>query len=256
MKVHPEWSQRLLRKGVLVQETYELFAAWDDGLSVADNLKSTLSGRHRTAGWEREVTSTLKRRLRGVEPARPLIALAKGGMPLADWRDCLRLWVGASEEPFHDFATGWLFDEHEKGRYQIRSEDVRPVLAKAIASRGPEAKPLSEYGLLRGARDLLRMAVDLAMLSGDGPTKTFASIAMSDDVTMFYVHMISDLESNTKKMLTSRLWRLAYMAPKDVHVALLRLHQYKRLNYEVAGNIAQVGLPFGSALECAERIAA
>ena len=32
MRLRPEWSQRLLRKGVLVQETYELFAAWDDGL--------------------------------------------------------------------------------------------------------------------------------------------------------------------------------------------------------------------------------
>ena len=32
MKPSPEWSQRLLRKGVLVKETYEVFAAWDDSL--------------------------------------------------------------------------------------------------------------------------------------------------------------------------------------------------------------------------------
>ena len=42
MKLRPEWSQRLLRKGVLVQETYELFAAWDDGLSGCQNLKTVL----------------------------------------------------------------------------------------------------------------------------------------------------------------------------------------------------------------------
>ena len=53
MKLRPEWSQRLLRKGVLVQETYELFAAWDDGLSDVQNLKSTLVGKYGTAGWER-----------------------------------------------------------------------------------------------------------------------------------------------------------------------------------------------------------
>ncbi|NEU96937.1 hypothetical protein [Bradyrhizobium uaiense] len=256
MKIRPQWSQRLLRKGVLVQETYELFALWDDGLLVADNLKLGLSGRHKTAGWEREVNATLKRRLRDIEPARPLIALAKRGMTLVDWRDCLRLWIGATEQPFHDFALGWLFNEQGKGRYQIRSEDVHPFIERAAAGRGSKAKPLSEYGQLRSARDLLRIALDLGMLVGDGPTKTFASIAMSDDVMMFYVHMISDLEGNATKMLSSPLWRLAYMAPTDVHVALLRLHQYKRLNYEVAGNIAQVGLPFRSALECAERIAA
>ncbi|WP_316158591.1 MULTISPECIES: hypothetical protein [unclassified Bradyrhizobium] len=256
MKVRPEWSQRLLRKGVLVQETYELFSGWDDGLSLGDNLKAALLGKHKTAGWEREVNATLKRRLRDIDPVRPLIALAKRGMPLVDWRDCFRLWIGATEQPFHDFAMGWLFSAHEKGRYQIRSEDVRPAFEKAAVARGSKAKPFSEYGQLRSARDLLRMAVDLGMLAGDGPAKTFASIAMSDDVTMFYAHMISEIEGNTTKMLSSRLWRLAYMAPTDVHVALLRLHQYKRLNYEVAGNIAQVGLPFKSALECAERVAA
>ena len=58
MKLRPEWSQRLLRKGVLVQETYELFAKWDYGLSAAQNLKSALSERFRTAGWQREVNVT------------------------------------------------------------------------------------------------------------------------------------------------------------------------------------------------------
>lgn len=256
MKTRPQWSQRLLRKGVLVQETYELFAAWDDGATVAENLKSTISGRQKTAGWEREIVATLKRRLRDVETVRPLIALAKGGMTLFDWRDCLRLWIGTTEQPFHDFATGWLFTEHEKGRYAVRTEDVRAVFGKIAAARAAEAKQLSDYGQIRSARDLIRMSTDLGMLTGNGPSKTFASIAMSDDVTMFYVHMISDLEGNSTKMLTSKLWRLAYMAPTDVHVALLRLHQYKRLSYEVAGNIAQVGLPYKSALECAERGAA
>jgi hypothetical protein len=73
---------------------------------------------------------------------------------------------------------------------------------------------------------------------------------------LFYAHLITDIESNSAKMPHSRLWRLAYMAPPDVHVALLRLHQFKRLNYDVAGNIVQVGLPFRNALECAERVAA
>jgi hypothetical protein len=94
------------------------------------------------------------------------------------------------------------------------------------------------------------------MLSGLGPVKTFASIAMSDDVVMFYAHMIADLEGNSSKMPASKLWRLAFMTHADVHVALLRLHQFRRLNYEVAGNIVQVGLPYKSALECAERVAA
>ncbi|MFG3593094.1 BrxA family protein [Bradyrhizobium sp. RDI18] len=256
MKPSPDWSQRLLRKGVLVKETYEVFGAWNDNLTESQNLKATLSGRFATAGWGREVESTLHRRLRHLDLIRPLIALAKSGMSLADWRDCLRLWIGATEQPFHDFAITWLFVEHEKGRYQIQTEDVRAFFDKVAATRGPKAKPFSDYAKLRGARDLLRMATELGMLSGLGPAKTFASIAMSDDVMMFYAHMIADFEGNSSKMPGSKLWRLAYMAHPDVHLALLRLHQFRRLNYEIAGNIVQVGLPYKSALECAERVAA
>jgi hypothetical protein len=73
---------------------------------------------------------------------------------------------------------------------------VTGVLLIALAlTRGPKAKALSAK--LRGARDLLRMATELGMLSGLGPVKTFASIAMSDDVTMFYAHMIAGLEGNS-----------------------------------------------------------
>ena len=79
-------------KPYTLEETYEVFAAWDDGLTESQNLKATLSGRYPTAGWEREVESTLLRRLRHVELIRPLIALAKGGMSVAD-----------------DLATGLLF---------------------------------------------------------------------------------------------------------------------------------------------------
>ena len=103
--------------------------------------------------------------------------------------------------------TGWLFAEHEKGRYQVRTDDVHAFFDKVAATRGPKAKPFSAYGKLRAARDLLRMATDLGMLAGDGPIKNFASIAMSDDVTMFYAHMIADLEGNAAKMPSRRLWR-------------------------------------------------
>jgi hypothetical protein len=256
MSMRPEWSQRLLRKGVLVEETYRLFAGWDDARSVDENLESGLAGGFPTAGWEREVVSTLRRRLRHRDRMTPLIVLAKGGMAISDWRDCLRLWIGASEEPFHAFATGWLFEQREKGRNHLRSEDAGAFVETVARTRGAKAKPLSDYGRIRTARDLFRAAVDLGMLSGDGPVKTFASIAMSDDVTMFYAHMIADLEGSSSKMPASRLWRLAFLDPQDVHIGLLRLHQYRRLDYQVAGSLVQVGLPFKSAKEWAERLAA
>jgi hypothetical protein len=64
-----------------------------------------------------------------------LITLAKGGMSLADWRDCLRLWIGATEQPFHDFGTMWLSvtagDWHVS--IQVEQEIAEPALNRGSA---------------------------------------------------------------------------------------------------------------------------
>ena len=117
-------------------------------------------------------------------------------------------------------------------------------------------KPLNEYGVTRTARDLVRTATSLGMLDGHGPSRTFATLAMGDTALVFYAQMIAEMERSTARILQSPLWRLAYMTPADVHAALLRLHQYRRLHYEVAGSLLQISLPHGSALEFAEGVAA
>ena len=41
------------------------------------------------------------------------------------------------------------------------------------------------------------------------------------------------------------------MDPDDVERELFRLHQYRKLRYEVAGSLAQLDLPCGTALQYA-----
>lgn len=255
MKRSAAWSQRLLRKGPLVEETYNLFSGWEFGNSVDDNLRKGLGGRFNTVGWEHEVAATIRRRLRDVDALKPLIVLAQNGLSLADWRDCWRLWVGATEEPFHSFATGWLYSEFQSGRYSMRSEQVRDFVRDAWNRHSPK-RSLSDYGVTRSARDLLKTAAELGLLSGDGPSKTFATMAMSDGVILFYAHMIAELEGAAARVSESRLWRLAMMSPADVHSAFLRLHQFRRLDYQIAGTLVQLALPNRSALDYAESLAA
>ena len=253
MMARAEWSQRLLRKGVLVEETYRLFAHWDFNLQTDENLTRGLGGRQASQGWENEVMATVRRRLRDFDQIKPLIVLVQQGMPLGDWRHCLRLWVGATEEPFHLFATGWLFEERCKGRSAIRTEDLLPVVDSAAAMRQVRAAaPISEHSRIRAARDVLKTASDLGMLEGGGPIRRYATITMGDDVMVFYAQMIAELEGDPSRVATSMLWRLAYMAPQDVHLTLLHLHQFRRLDYQVAGSLTQLALPWPSALEYAK----
>ena len=46
------------------------------------------------------------------------------------------------------------------------------------------------------------------------------------------------------------------MSHDQVHAHLLRLHQYRKLDYHVAGSIVELTLPCASACEYAERMVA
>ena len=248
------FSQRLLRKGPLVEDTYRLFASWDFTVSVPENLHRGFSGHYRSLGWEKEVVTTVGGRLRSLERMKALIVLASNGMSLLDWRDCWRLWIAATEEPFGSFVRGWLYDEFQGGRYNVRTDDVLETAAAAWTERAGN-KPLSDYGVVRAARDLLKTATDLGMLAGKGPVKIFAHPTMSDQVFLFHVHQIAELEGSYAKVPGSPLWRAAFLSSEDVQRVLLRLHQYRKLDYQVAGSIQQLTLPHGSAIDFAESIA-
>jgi hypothetical protein len=46
-------SQRLLRKGALVEDTYVLFSNWDFDLTLESNFDQICDGRFRTQAWGR-----------------------------------------------------------------------------------------------------------------------------------------------------------------------------------------------------------
>jgi len=255
MRPKPVFSQRFLRKGPLVEETYRLFAGWNDAETVAENLGRGLAGGFRTVAWEREVRATTSARLKNLEGLRALIVLARKGMRLGDWRDCWRLWVGATEEPFGGFVRDWLFSERQSGRYQVQSKDVREYATKAWSRHSPK-RPLSEHGVVRAARDLIRVSAELGLLSGKGTARTFTSVPLSDDVLLFYILTISELEGSSAKAPSSPLWRFAMIPEEEVHSTLLHLHQFRRLDYQVAGSLVQLSLPFPSALAFAESLSA
>lgn len=247
-------SQRLLRKGSLLDETYTLFRGWRDDESFEENFSRVFVGHFQTEAWGREVKTTLRRRFCDPLSAKALIALARADLPVADWRYALLLWIASHEPLYADFAEEWLFAEYEAGRYQIRTNDILDYVRSSWQKLNQDGVALSEYGLTRTARDLLRMARDLGVLVGDGPAKTFATMHFSDDLQVYFCHTIAEQEGSTSRVPASRLWRVLLRSPASVHEELLRLHQYRKLDYQVAGSLVQLSLPCANAQEYAERM--
>jgi hypothetical protein len=249
----PVWSQRLLRKGSFAEETYNLFAQWNFEQRAAGNLAKAFSGQFKTRGWEVEVRATTAGRLRDFDAVRPLVRLARA-IPFAEWRDCYRLWITATEEPYGIFVLKWLHHEREAGRFQLRADELRPFVQTSWAEAGKP--PLSEYGQVRAGRDLVKLAVELGLLTGSSVIKTLGHPGLSDRAFLFHVYLIAEFEGTPAKVVESPYWRSSFMAPSEVHHTLLRLHQYRKVDYQVAGSLVQLSLPHPNSLAFAEAMAA
>lgn len=244
--------QRLVRKGALTSDTYALFSIWNDDLSFEENLRLGLSGMFQTASWEKEVHATIRRRFRGKEDTQQLIILAKGGLPFDEWCSCLLLWISIHEELYLSFAVDWLFPEFLDGRFVIRGDDVSPFVLENWSLLNPRVKVLSDYGIKRTALDLVRMATDLGVLTGTRSKRNFATFHLSDRCFIYWAERIAEYEGSTSKVTTSPIWRTALMRPADVEQELLRLHQFRKLDYQVAGSLVQLTLPCSSSSHYSE----
>lgn len=253
MSVVRSLSQRLVRKGALAAETYALFSRWNPTASFEANLQKGLEQQFQTLAWEKEVRTTLRSRFRDPAEAADLIAMARAGLPFDEWRSCLLLWICIHEELFFRFIQDWLFPEYEAGRIVVRVEDVKPHVETVWQGVKTKGEPLTDYGITRAARDLIRLATDLGLLSGAGSVRRFATQHLSDRCFIYWVYRIAEYERSTAAIPKSLLWRGTLMGSTAVEAELLRLHQFDQLHYQAAGSLIQIALPCSSSLEFVER---
>jgi hypothetical protein len=86
--------------------------------------------------------------------------------------------------------------------------------------------------------------------------KEFASYHLPERSFLYLLHAMNDERVSPGKLVTSPDWRMFLMHPADVERELLRLHQFRRLEYHVAGSLAQLSLPCASSREYAGRMVA
>lgn len=245
-------------KGTMIEETYAVFSAWDFERSKRENLdrlrQENFIGAS-SATWLRDVAKVLNRRFDPAGRDRPLVELAQHGLPVEEWKPLLLWHMTRDEFLVRDFIETWLFDAYDAGTFRIRSEDVEEYLG-GIAKRGATTEHAwSEQTKKRVAAGLLKIAVDFGLLRGS-VAKEFVSFHLPEKSFLYLLHAMRDEKRSPSKVIASREWRLFLMRPADVEHELLRLHQYRKLEYHVAGSLVQLDLPCTSSHEYAERMVA
>ena len=245
-------------KGAMIDETYAVFAAWDFAQSKRENLNRLREENFvgaRSATWLRDVAWVMSRRFDPAGRDRPLVVLAKRGLPIEEWKPLLLWHMTRDEFLVRDFLETWLFVAYDSGVFRIHTEDVESYL-RGIGKRGGITEHAwSEQTMKRVAAGLLKMAVDFGLLRGS-VAKEFVSFHLPERSFLYLLHAMRDEKLSPSKLISSIEWRMFLMRPADVEHELLRLHQYRKLDYQVAGSLVQLSLPGTSACEYAERMVA
>ena len=244
-------------KGSLIDETYAAFADWNFDESKRENLERIQESSDlgaRTANWSRDVRKVLNRRFDPTGRDRPLVELAKADCDREVWRPLLLWHMTRDEFLVRDFIIGWLHPRYLDGTYRIAPSDVVPYLNSLASRPGAQvAEAWKPATTERVATGLLRIAADFRLLSG-GATKEFASYHLPDESFLYLLQAIAENATNASQIVESEEWGLFLMDQGDVERELLRLHQYDKVEYEVAGSVVSLKLTAGSPLEFARKL--
>jgi hypothetical protein len=245
-------------KGAMILETYAAFAGWHLAESKAknlDRLKHTNYIGARTETWLRDVGFVLSRRFDPCGRDRPLVQLARTRCEIEVWKPLLLWHMTRDEFLLRDFLVSWLFPAHKAGVYQIRPDDLYPYL-RSIAERGGQTEhEWTEETMKRVATGLLQIAADFGLLQGRA-AKEFLNYHMPEQSFLYLLHAMQAEMGSPRKVIDAPDWGMYLMHPSDVEQELLRLHQYRKVDYQVAGSLVQLKLPCAGPAEYAERMAA
>lgn len=235
-------------KGAMIEETYTVFAEWDFGRSKRENLDRLRQENYISASsatWLRDVAKVLNRRFDPAGRDRSLIVLAQGGVALEEWRPLLLWHLTRDEFLVRDFLQSWLFPAYDTGVFRVSTQDVQDYLSSVVERGATVEHEWSEHTIKRVAAGLLKLGVDFSLLSGS-VSKEFMSFHLPERSFLYLLHAMRDDGMSPSQLVSSLDWRLFLTRPSDVEQELLRLHQYRKLEYQVAGSLVQLSLPCSS----------
>lgn len=245
-------------KGSLIEESASYLAAWNDERTKSENLDAWKLDNPfgaRTLTWLRDVAFVMSRRFDPGGRDRALVTLAKRQTPTEVFNPILLWHITRDEFLLRDFLVEWLFPTWNAGTYQVAYPDLYDHLW-TVEKRGAKTEGAwAERTLREVAQRLLQIATEFGLLAGK-QKKTFASYHLPEPAFMYLLYAIREEHPNPKKVIQAKDWRMYLMRPDDVERELLRLHQFRKLTYETAGSIIELGLPQASARAFAEEYAA
>jgi hypothetical protein len=251
----PTISTFSVTKGGKLAETYACFAGWDFALTLDENLvrfKQSNPILAKTSRWLEEMRKILHTRFGDVERHRPLIRLAQVHFPKEKWAPILLWHLCFRELLLSDFLESWLYPRKQEGMLRVRTEDVRAYLS-GLQGRGLITMQWSENTVSKMASSLPAYAGDFGLLRGRA-TREIVSYHPPEEALLYILHDLSREIANGNLLLSDLRWRRLLLSRAEVEDELLRLHQHRRLRFEVTGSTVALELPYKSVEEYVDHL--
>lgn len=254
MSAGPRPSSFLATKGLFPDQVYRAFERWDLNASLEDNVSAirqnnTVAGP--SLGWLKDFGKILLRRFGPAGPPRALVDLAKQRCEIHIWRPMLLWHACETDELLDAFLCRWLFSEHQRGSLRVTRESAESFLRDHLSEQGCD--PWSDSNVTQSSSGLLRTASQFGLLTG-GRRREFTGYHLPEDVFLYVSHRLLNQIESTAKVVNHLGWRRFLIEPRDVENELLRLHQMHRLQFQRAGSIVELRLPFDSEAEFARSL--
>ena len=252
-------SSAAMMRGGLVDETFTILRRWDFAETRTENLRRLREENWIGAPsnrWATKIADVISRLFDPEGRDRPLAEIARMGCDREIWKPIVLFHMTRNEFLLRDFLVHWLYPHFLRGTYRLQTHDVTGYL-ESLRTRKDIALSASwsEATTVRVAGGLLRIAVDFGLLKGT-MYREFASYHLPEESFIYLLHVMADSQPNARRIVESEDWHMYLMDSADVERELLRLHQYRKVQYEVAGSLAQLRLPHRSAVEHARELCA
>lgn len=246
-------------KGSLIDETYSVFRNWDTDQGKFENLRRVREENSigaTSVHWARDVAKVINRRFDPDGRDRPLIELASAGCRPDVWNPLLLFHMTRDEFLLRDFLIHWLQPQFVDGSFRLHTDDVATYLGTLSKRRDIEwSGEWSDTTTERVASGLLRIATDFGLLSGSA-YREFTPYHLPEESFLYLLYAMAESKTSTRSILEADDWRMFLMDAGDVDRELLRLHQFGKVHYQVAGSLIELELPHQSLADYARELCA
>jgi hypothetical protein len=243
----PSISTFSVTKRGQVESTYACFASWDLDKTLdqnIDRLRQENPIHAATDKWLAEMLKIIRVRFGSIDEHAPMIRLAKAGMAMETWTPILLWHICARELLLSTFLETWLYARKVEGRLRVSSDDVKEFL-RDLRERGQLDRPWKDGTTNRMASGLPSYAADFGLLKG-GVVKEIAPYQLPDEAILYVLHAISAEGATAARILDDIRWRRFLLSRGELEQELLRLHQHRKLTFEIAGSVVSLELPHKS----------